>query len=246
MAATKPAETDDAHLINGALSGDQACTEALVAKYQSAVLALALERVGNMSAAEEVVQEVMVSAVQKLTQLKDHARFAGWLRAIALRQCGAWHRARRRHSDLRARVRAASSVKGSTETPPEIDGGEFDIVKMIEDLPKGMRAASVLCFQDGLAPSAAADVLGVRPGTLRKRLRDARAILQRRIVEKAEARLALPLLPAGFARRCVCRCKRAGKGRERKVALMKKKQKKSKGCDCGCDSKGKGKTKGGK
>jgi hypothetical protein len=80
---------------------------------------------------------------------------------------------------------------------------------MIQELPEGLRAAAVLCFEDELSPSTASAVLGLKPGTLRKRLHDARAKLQHQIVEKAEKEFRIHLLPKDFAKRYVCRCKKA-------------------------------------
>ena len=49
------------------------------------VYAIALRRLGNHSEAQELCQEVLVKAMQKIEQLKVPAAFGGWLRSITVR-----------------------------------------------------------------------------------------------------------------------------------------------------------------
>ena len=201
---------DDTRCVEAALSGDHSAFETLVRKYQSATYALALARVSEASAAEEIAQNVFIRAYQKLGQLRDISRFGAWLRSITLRQCGMWVRAKGRK--LRTRPLVQEEMNADLPSVEHAgDRGEplFDIAAMIGELPEGLRAAAVLCLEEELSPSAAAAVLGITPGALRKRLHDARAKLQFRIVEKAGRQLRLHLLPKDFAERCVCRCETA-------------------------------------
>jgi len=232
----------DSSLIESALAGSATGLEMLVRKYQAPVFALALERLADRGAAEEVAQDVLVSVSQKLHQLKDTARFGAWLRSITLRQCGMWIRSRRRDPVSVPLRDGTPDPRGGGGGGPHDEAGddELGIAAVIARLPKGRRAAAALCLEDGLAPADAAAVLGVKPATLRKRLHDARATLQRRIVEKAEAKLELSLLPKDFARRCVCRCVKAREAQARKeTSTMAGK----KDCGCGCTGGSKKKTK---
>jgi len=198
---------DDPVLIRAALAGDKGSLERLLRKYQNPVFALVLARLGNVSAAEEITQDVLVHAWQKLHQLRSLDRFPGWLRSITHRQCGIWLRSKRRESGRRAllhdQMRGRLSEGGR---PPFANEDQLNVASMIAQLPESLRAAAVLCLERELSPSEAAKMLGLKPATLRKRLHDARAALQRRIVEKAEATLQVGLLPKDFAQRCVCRC----------------------------------------
>ena len=223
---------DDTILIEATLNGDRRAFEGLVRKYQSATYALAVARLQDAAAAEEIAQDVFVCAYQKLGQLRDPSRFGAWLRSITLRQCGMWLRSNKRKVHTRSLPEeemgvAMSSVKDVGQ------GGKnlFDIAVMIGELPEALRAAAVLCLEEELSPSAAAAVLGIRPGTLRKRLHDARAKLQCRIVEKAERELRLHLLPKDFPQRCVCRCEKAQEAKARKEVISMSQKKK---CTCGC------------
>ncbi len=217
--------TNDAQLIEGTLNGDHDAFGLLVGKYQAPTYALAFQHVGSSAVAEEITQDVFVTAYRKLDQLKDSSRFGAWLRSITLRQCAMWHRSEKRKPKtdrLPADLSALEPATARGEESLGIDG-------LIQELPEGLRAAAVLCFEEELSPSAAAAVLGVKPGTLRKRLHDARARLQRQIVEWADKELRTHLLPRDFAERCVCRCEQALARKEVRRAMAKKKA-----CGCGC------------
>src|SRR5215468_8396405 len=72
-------------LVAEAQAGDRAAFGELVSRFEGMVYAIALRRLGNHSEAQELCQEVLVKAMQKLDQLKVPAAFGGWLRSITVR-----------------------------------------------------------------------------------------------------------------------------------------------------------------
>ena len=231
---------DDRKLIREVIAGNEESLGSLVRKYQAAVFAIALRRVGNSTVAEEIAQDTFITAYRKLDQLKDIDKFGSWLRTIVIRLCGKWLRTEGR----KIRMHSLLDEKDPGNVPVmqqfyQDREGTFGIGALIKELPEGLREAAVLCLEEEVSPSAAAEVLGLKPGTLRKRLHDARARLQGRIVEKAERELRLHLLPKDFAERCVCRCGKAQEVKKRKeVETMAKKN-----CGCGCLELSKGRDK---
>lgn len=228
----------DAALIEKTLNGLSEAYAELVKKYQLPIYAVALQRTRSAAAAEEIAQLVFVTAYQKLHQLKDREKFGAWLRKIAVRQCSMHLRTEAQ----KVRIMNQLKVEDAVFDPPDpiinpvIDQPVFGIESLIDELPEGLRSAAVLCLVEGVSRTAAASVLGLKPGALRKRLFDARAQLQRQIVEKAEKELQLHLLPKDFADRCICRCQRALQRRKEVIKMADKK-------DCGCGCMGKAKRK---
>jgi hypothetical protein len=84
---------------------------------------------------------------------------------------------------------------------------------------------------DGVSRKDAANFLGVSESTLRKRLHDAKRLLQRRIVEAAERNMEEHLLPRGFESRCICACRRALEPTKKEVISMSPAKR---DCSCGC------------
>jgi RNA polymerase sigma-70 factor (ECF subfamily) len=72
-------------LVEAAQAGDRAAFGELASRFQGMVYAIALRRLGNHSEAQELSQEVLVKAMQKLHQLQEPAAFGGWLRSITVR-----------------------------------------------------------------------------------------------------------------------------------------------------------------
>ena len=236
--------TDDEPLIAKTLDGNAEAFTDLISRYQGAVYALALRRVGQAQAAEEIAQDVFLAVYQKLSQLKERDRFGTWLRTITIRQCQMWWRRQVRktaHHTLTEDVLMGDLPDPASERK-DVEP-VFQIDRMIAELPTGIREAAVLCFDEGLAPSAAAEVLGLKPGTLRKRLHDARVRLQGLIIAMAERELQLHLLPKDFAERCVCRCRLAVRSHSEQTGKEVMNMAKAQNCGCGCLPKSKPQTK---
>ncbi len=73
------------YLVEAAKAGDRDAFGELATRFEPMVYAIALRRLGNHNEAQELCQEVLVKAMQKLDQLKVPAAFGGWLRSITVR-----------------------------------------------------------------------------------------------------------------------------------------------------------------
>ena len=94
----------DAELIQRTLAGDESAFGFLVDKYKGSVHALAYRKFGDFHTAEEITQDTFLKAYQKLSTLKDPARFPGWLYVIAARCCISWLRQNRLQTESFDRV----------------------------------------------------------------------------------------------------------------------------------------------
>jgi len=72
-------------LVERAQAGERQAFGLLIERFQATVYAVALARLRNPAEAQELVQEVFLHAMRKLTQLRDAQCFAGWLRQITVR-----------------------------------------------------------------------------------------------------------------------------------------------------------------
>lgn len=119
--------------------------------------------------AADLVSEVMVSTLQRrtLSSLEDPKAYL--MRSVINR---ARSRARRRGRETAALswVAPNPSVEDTYSSP--------DLLRLVAELPVQQRAAVYLVYWEDLAPVEAARVMGVRPGTLRRYLHDARHRLE--------------------------------------------------------------------
>lgn len=93
-------EHGDETFVARCLKGERQAYDALVRKYQSAAFGLAFSFVHNADDASDLVQEAFVSGYTHLEQLKEPARFAGWLRTILANRAKKWHRSKRERVEL--------------------------------------------------------------------------------------------------------------------------------------------------
>ncbi len=82
----------DDKLVQLTLKGDHGAFAVLVEKYQSQIHALAWRKIGDFHIAEDITQEVFLTAYQKLATLTHPNRFAKWLYVIANNLCVTWLR----------------------------------------------------------------------------------------------------------------------------------------------------------
>jgi RNA polymerase sigma-70 factor, ECF subfamily len=106
---------DLAILVRRAQRGDREAFGSLVEQFQPTVYAIALRRLGNASDALELTQEVFLHVLERIGQLREPERFAGWLRQVAVRM--AINRATRRVA------------------PPCVENGVLETVYVSSDEP---------------------------------------------------------------------------------------------------------------
>jgi RNA polymerase sigma-70 factor (ECF subfamily) len=170
--------------VRRAQAGDRDAFGALVEQFQPTVYAIALRRLGNPTDALELTQEVFLHVLQRIGQLREPERFAGWLRQVAVRM--AINRATRR-------VAPASVDTGVLEGACE--GGDEPLEQLIsreraERLWEALgrlksldREALDAFYIRGLTLIEIAETFDVPLGTVKRRLHTARKRLKRALEE---------------------------------------------------------------
>lgn len=75
-----------------AQQGDEQAFSELAARFRAAVLAVAFSRTGDRDESEDLAQEVLIKAQQRLHDLRQPEAFPSWLRTIAHNPCRTWYR----------------------------------------------------------------------------------------------------------------------------------------------------------
>jgi len=150
---------DDEALVRAAQGGDRAAFGALYQRYSRMVHGLLLSRVPHAEAGD-LVQDVFVLALRKLTALREPAAFGGWLAMIA-------------------RNRAADFYRRSTESselPDEIPGSHprraeaIAALGAIRRLPEAYRETIMLRLVEGMTGPEIAARTGMTPASVRVNL----------------------------------------------------------------------------
>jgi RNA polymerase sigma-70 factor, ECF subfamily len=170
---------DLAIVVRRAQAGDREAFGALVEQFQPTVYAIALRRLGNPNDALELTQDVFLHVLQRIDQLREPERFAGWLRQVAVRM--AINRATRRVAPVSVET---AVLEGAYE------GGDEPLTQLIsrersERLWEALgrlkaldREALDAFYIRGHSLLEIAEELGVPLGTVKRRLHTARKRLR--------------------------------------------------------------------
>ena len=195
-------ERDDVQLIRSVLSGDDAAFSLLVQKYQKSVHALVWRKIGDFHYAEEITQDTFLRAYKKLSTLKNHSQFAGWLYVIANRLCINWMRKEKPAMQSLEGTRAAEVARLSyihyVSEHREAEAAErrSEIVeKLLARLPESERTVVTLYYLGEMNAKEIGKFLGVSVKTIHSRLHRARKRLQEKdelLVQEVLGGVSLP------------------------------------------------------
>jgi RNA polymerase sigma-70 factor (ECF subfamily) len=198
----------DEELVKRSLEGDREAYRALVERYQSRLMAVAVDILKTREDAEDVVQETFVKAFLSLKQFKGESSFYTWLYRICFNMAVDIRRkvARRggTHFEYKEQVSVNNSAEGASgSTSPTVhDGsqrleGPHDalarkelgrkIQEVLGELSEEHRAVITLREIDGLDYEEIAQASGAPKGTVMSRLFYARKALQKALQEFAPA-----------------------------------------------------------
>ena len=166
----------DAELIQRTLAGDESAFGFLVDKYKGSVHALAYRKLGDFHTAEEITQDTFLKAYQKLSTLKDPARFPGWLYVIAARCCISWLR----HNRLQ--TESFDNAKREIDQQSYAKYAEArvcdEVHNALNSLPESERTVLTLYYMAGMTCEEIGRFIGTSCGAIRDRLYRARIHLK--------------------------------------------------------------------
>ena len=175
-----------ADLVRAAQSGNSEAFGQLFERFQPTVLAIAMRRLGNMSEAQELTQDVFIQAMQKLGQLRTPEAFIGWLRQITVRM--AINRAVRRGPSVAVEPEMLEATLIGEESP--LDKAlaferKEQIQEGLERLREMDRETLKAFYVQGQSLIQMADQFDAPIGTIKRRLHVARKRLAKEVEEMA-------------------------------------------------------------
>lgn len=175
--ADRVAEDGDAELVQAVLEGDARAFDALVERHFGMVFLVGVAHLDNREAAEDLAQEVFLTAYLRITRIAAPQCFAAWLRQIARNRAIDWLRRDQRESRL---VRTVSIEDIGDEVADTQTKGARDVVeaserhravyKAIRKLHPDQRELVLLYYVEGLSKSELARRTATHPSTIARRL----------------------------------------------------------------------------
>lgn len=181
--------SEEIQLVQAAQSGDNTAFAELVRRYRTAVYATAYIHLRDHNEAEDITQDAILTAYEKLNQLRDPDKIGGWLCAITARK------AKRQRTMNGHRLKKLQVVAEENPASNEYDiwsaleSGELDraVRGFVAELSTLHREAIELYYFQGYTTTEIAKFLDVPAGTVKRRLYDAREKLKVALSEAAIA-----------------------------------------------------------
>jgi RNA polymerase sigma-70 factor (ECF subfamily) len=162
-----PEVSDDAMLVCAARDGDRAAFGRLYERYARMVHGVLLAKV-PLGDVDDLVQDVFLRALRRLSTLRESGSFGGWLAAIARNLANDYHR-----RSVRAEPLAEDTPDnsfGRRNACGEDEGPAIKILDAIRSLPDAYRETLILRLVEGLTGPEIAARTGMTPGSVRVNL----------------------------------------------------------------------------
>lgn len=174
---------EDNELVAGCLRGNVEEFKAIVDKYSSPALAMALNILGNRDDAEDACQEAFIQVFRNLSRFDMERSFKNWLYTILYRRCLDHLKRRRRSSELLKKMKAGSSSSLVAEpNPPSEDKGLPS--HLLQHLSAKERTALCLWANEGFTAKEISEVLRCSASTARVYLFQARKKIKMTVEKK--------------------------------------------------------------
>jgi len=165
-------DLSDGALIEAACAGSSAAYGLLVRRHQGLVRGFLRRVLGNHADADDLAQDVFVTAWSRLSAFRGETRLSVWLCGIAYRKALTWQRSSRR------RALRETAVMQSAETVCRPDEStRLDAARALAGLDPAQRAVISLCLAADFSHSEAAAALNLPLGTIKSHVQRGRAKL---------------------------------------------------------------------
>jgi len=188
-AETGAAEAGDIALVRRALARDPNAFRAIIKTHNQRLYRIARGVVRNDAEAEDVVQEAYMRAFANLGGFRGDASLSTWLSRIVINEALGRLRKRKRVAAMPENPEAQvirfplNPSDWNTGDDPERTMAQRQILGLVEratdSLPDVYRSVFVARVIEGLSIEETADLLGVRPETVKTRLHRARALVRK-------------------------------------------------------------------
>ena len=172
----------DKVLIQAVLAGEKAAYGRLYDKYAPLVRAVCYDTTGNLDDAQDLAQDVLMRAYEKLDHLRNLDRFGKWLIGIARLRCKEWQRQKSRDQYRHNELKNAGAIISDQSNDCRIER----LRKMITKLPEKERLALHAFYLQNKSADNARRAMGLSRSGFYRVLERARKRLENLLIQKQE------------------------------------------------------------
>jgi len=177
-------DSDEARLLEGCRRGDLSAFERLFEAHGSRMKSIAANLLGNVSDAEDAVQESFLKVYRGAASFRGASRLSTWLYRVLLNSCYDLLRRKARHSE----PQPAQTSRAVFLAPEEDHPLRLDLEAAVARLAPRRRMAFLLVEVEGFSHREVGEILGVRETNSRVLLHEAKRDLQRLLSAGGAAR----------------------------------------------------------
>lgn len=192
--AVVPAAPSDTELVRRALARDGAAFRIIIKTYNQRLYRLARGIVRNDGEAEDIVQEGYMRAFSHLESFRGDSSLATWLSRIVINEALGRLRNKRRaieqslSDDPTLEAKIIQFPLNANSDDPERTMAQRQILQFVEratdNLPDVYRTVFVARVIEGLSIDETAELLGIKPETVKTRLHRARNLVRKQLDEQ--------------------------------------------------------------
>jgi RNA polymerase sigma-70 factor (ECF subfamily) len=160
------AASEDERLVGAARDGDRTAFGRLYDRYARMVHGVLLAKV-PAGEVDDLVQDVFVLALRRLSSLRETGSFGAWLAAIARNRAHDYHRRSTPEEPLRDEALDDVESESAKRTPADQAGAILDAVRK---LPEAYRETLILRLVEGMSGPEIAARTGLTHGSVRVNL----------------------------------------------------------------------------
>jgi RNA polymerase sigma-70 factor (ECF subfamily) len=186
-----PVVLEDAELVRRALARDAEAFRTIMQRHNRRLYRIARGVLRNNAEAEDAVQEAYVSAFANLTSYRGESGLAAWLARITMNEALGRLRRQRPTVDIDTLEAARPDAEiiqfplTTQNDDPERTMAQRQILQLVEratdDLPEPYRLVFVTRVIEGMSVEETAELLGIKPETVKTRLHRARQLVRDQI-----------------------------------------------------------------
>ncbi|MFB3896054.1 MAG: RNA polymerase sigma factor [bacterium] len=178
---------DELDLIKRSQNRDKLAFSELVTQHQQWLYAIAVSHLRNFRDAEDVVQESLLHAWQKLPQLRDRKKFRHWLAKIVLNQCSNFRRGKQRTmiplTDLGEQEKAYFENKiAELAQSSQLNQEMRETIELyLDNIPKKYRTVLYLKYVSNCSLDEISGILQISRRNAAARIHAAKRLLRKKI-----------------------------------------------------------------
>jgi RNA polymerase sigma-70 factor, ECF subfamily len=188
------AATDDADLVRRAMARDETAVRSIIQANNRRLYRLARGILRNDGEAEDVVQETYFRAFTHLESFRGDSSLATWLSRIAMNEALGRLRRAKPNVDIDKLAPGALEAQiiqfplSAAVEDPETSMAQREIQHVVEhaidELPEAFRIVFITRVIEGMNVEETAEILDIKPETVKTRLHRARAMLRENVEKK--------------------------------------------------------------